>query len=471
MVTQAGVVRSVNPATEAVVGEYGVHTGVATDRILAAVARRSLAWRHTPVQERCELVGAAGALLRDRRDELATLISVEMGKTFAESRAEIEKCAFACEWFAGRAPAMLADEAMPSDSSRSFVAYEPLGTVLAGMPWNFPFWQVFRFAAPALCAGNTAVLKHASNVTGCALAIEALVHEAGIPDDVFRVLVIPDERVAEVIADPRIAAVTLTGSTRAGRSVGAAAGSVVKHTVLELGGSDAFIVLEDADVVAAARTAAASRFQNAGQSCIAAKRFIVVEPLASAFEELLVEHAKQVVVGDPFAPGVTMGPLARRDLRDTLEEQRRHSVAMGARVAWGGTRPDGPGWFVHPTVLTGCSPDMPATVEETFGPLAAVIRVADLEEAVRVANHSDFGLGGNVWTADEERGVAVARRLHTGGVFINGMTHSDPRIPFGGVKQSGHGRELATAGIREFTNAKTIWRPGAEGDGTREVVE
>ena len=398
-------------------------------------------------------------LLRERRDPLASLITAEMGKTTAEARAEVEKCAFTCDWFAAHAAGFLADEPSPSDSPRSFVAFEPLGTVLAGMPWNYPLWQVFRFAAPGLCAGNCAVLKHASNVSGCALAIGDLFKDAGFPRGVFAVLLIPNDRVAAVIEDPRVAAVTLTGSTAAGRSVGAAAGRSLKPAVLELGGSDAFIVLDDADLEAAASAAAKARFQNAGQSCIAAKRFIVVDAVADDFEELLVAEARRVVVGDPLRESVTMGPLARGDLRETLERQLRDSVAAGARLRCGGGRLDGRGYFVTPAVLTGCTSEMPAFREETFGPLAAVMRVASADEALSQANNSDFGLGGNIWTRDEERGVALARRMDSGGVFINGMTHSDPRIPFGGVKDSGYGRELASFGIREFVNVKTIWRP------------
>jgi succinate-semialdehyde dehydrogenase/glutarate-semialdehyde dehydrogenase len=338
------------------------------------------------------------------------------------------------------------------------VAFEPLGTVFAGMPWNFPLWQVFRFAAPGLCAGNCAVLKHASNVSGCALAIGELLADAGIPRGVFGVVLIPNDRVAAVIEDERISAVTLTGSTAAGRSVATAAGRSLKPAVLELGGSDAFIVLEDADLAAAAAIAAKSRFQNAGQSCIAAKRFIVIETVADRFEDLLVEQARAVVVGDPLRESVTMGPLARGDLRDTLERQLRESVAAGATLRCGGDRPDGRGYFVTPAVLTGCTRDMPAFREETFGPLAAVMRVPSADEAISVANDSVFGLGGNIWTGDEERGLGLARRMESGGVFINGMTHSDPRIPFGGVKESGYGRELSIFGIREFVNIKTIWR-------------
>ena len=462
MAVELQQMHSVNPATEQQIATYPMHSERDVDAILDAASRRWPSWRATPVPERCALVSRVGELLRERRDALAGLITAEMGKTIGEARAEVEKCAFTCDWFAEHAAESLADEPFPSDSPRSFVAFEPLGTVLAGMPWNFPLWQVFRFAAPGLCAGNCAVLKHASNVSGCALAIGELFEDAGFPRGVFAVVLIPNHRVAAVIEDPRIAAVTLTGSTAAGRSVGAAAGHSIKPAVLELGGSDAFIVLEDADLEAAAATAAKARFQNAGQSCIAAKRFIVVESVAADFEELLVTEALKVVVGDPLRDSVTMGPLARGDLREALERQLRESEAAGATLRCGGGRPDGRGYFITPAVLTGCTIGMPAFREETFGPLAAVMRVGSADEALAVANTSDFGLGGNIWTRDEERGVSLARRMDSGGVFINGMTHSDPRIPFGGVKDSGYGRELSSFGIREFVNVKTIWRPDAK---------
>ena len=462
MAVELQQMHSVNPATEERIATYTVHSVTDVDAVLDAAAARRPAWRSTAIEDRCALMTRAAELLRERRDTLASLITAEMGKTIGEARAEVEKCAFSCDWFAAHAPEFLADTSSPSDSPRSFVAFEPLGTVFAGMPWNYPLWQVFRFAAPGLCAGNCAVLKHASNVSGCALAIGTLLDDAGFPPGVFSVILIPNDRVADVIEDPRIAAVTLTGSTAAGRSVGAAAGRSLKPAVLELGGSDAFIVLEDADLEAAAATAAKARFQNAGQSCIAAKRFIVVDAVADDFEELLVAEARKVVVGDPLRESVTMGPLARGDLRDTLERQLRDSLAAGATLRCGGGRPEGRGYFITPIVLTGCTSDMPAFREETFGPLAAVMRVASADEALSQANNSDFGLGGNIWTRDEERGVAMARRMDSGGVFINGMTHSDPRIPFGGVKDSGHGRELASFGIREFVNVKTIWRPAGD---------
>jgi acyl-CoA reductase-like NAD-dependent aldehyde dehydrogenase len=462
MAVELQQMHSVNPATEERIATYQVHSESHVDAVLDAAMTRRPSWRATPIMDRCALMSRVAELLRERRDTLASLITAEMGKTIAEARAEVEKCAFTCDWFAEHAGEFLADAPSPSDSPRSFVAFEPLGTVLAGMPWNYPLWQVFRFAAPGLCAGNCAVLKHASNVSGCALAIGDLFEHAGYPRGVFAVLLIPNHRVAAVIEDARIAAVTLTGSTAAGRSVGAAAGRSLKPAVLELGGSDAFIVLDDADLEAAASTAAKARYQNAGQSCIAAKRFIVVDAVADDFEELLVAEARKVVVGDPLRESVTMGPLARGDLRDTLERQLRDSVAAGATLRCGGGRLDGHGYFITPVVLTGCTSEMPAFREETFGPLAAVMRVASADEALSAANNSAFGLGGNIWTRDEERGVALARRMDSGGVFVNGMTHSDPRIPFGGVKDSGYGRELASFGIREFVNVKTIWRSANE---------
>jgi acyl-CoA reductase-like NAD-dependent aldehyde dehydrogenase len=467
MAVEMQVMRSVNPATEEEIATHPVHTEREVDTALDRALARRQGWRTTPIEDRSRLIAEAGDVLRQRRDSLAALITAEMGKPIAESHAEVEKCAFACQWFAERAPGFLADESSPSDSPRSFVAFEPLGTVFAGMPWNFPLWQVFRFAAPGLCAGNCAVLKHASNVSGCALAIGEVFRAAGFPDGVFEVVLIPNQRVAAVIEDPRITAVTLTGSTAAGRSVAAAAGRSLKPAVLELGGSDAFIVLGDADLEAAATIAAKSRFQNAGQSCISAKRFIVVEAVAGEFEELLVERALAMVIGDPTRESVTMGPLARGDLRDAIERQLRESIAMGATLRCGGSRPEGRGFYFTPAVVTGCTKEMPAFREETFGPLAAVMRVGSEDEALAAANDSDFGLGGNIWTRDEERGLALARRMQSGGVFINGMTHSDPRIPFGGIKESGYGRELAIFGIREFVNIKTIWLPekGATSEG------
>jgi succinate-semialdehyde dehydrogenase/glutarate-semialdehyde dehydrogenase len=448
---------TVNPATGDELERFPVMGDAEVDSVLAAVHHRFAGWGGLPIGRRAELMHAAADVLRRCLEELAGLITGEMGKPIAEARAEVEKCATTCDHYADRAAEMLADQPAPSDARASFISLEPLGTVLAVMPWNYPLWQAIRFAAPTLMAGNTAVLKHASNTTGSALRLERVLLEAGFPDSVLRTLVIPGGRIARVIDDPRIAAVSLTGSDAAGSRVASAAGRALKKTVLELGGSDAFVVLEDADIAAAAATAVRSRFQNCGQSCIAAKRLIVLEEVADRFEEAVVAEAERLRVGDPTDPETQMGPMARADLRDDLERQLAESVRQGARVATGGRRPERRGWYFPPTVLIGCAAGMPAVDEETFGPLAAVIRVADEEAALRAANRSAYGLGGNVWTGDVERGVRFARRMETGGVFVNGMTHSDPRLPFGGVKRSGYGRELHAFGIREFVNVKTIW--------------
>jgi acyl-CoA reductase-like NAD-dependent aldehyde dehydrogenase len=452
--------RSINPATGEEIESWDAHDGAAIESMLDASARASREWRSTPIKSRASLLRTAASALRSALDDHAGTITREMGKPLTEARAEVEKCAFACEYFADNAERFLADEPAPSDSPASFITFEPLGTVLACMPWNFPYWQVFRCAAPALAAGNCVVLKHASNVSGCALRIEELFRASGFPDSVFRTVLLPSQEIARLIADPRIAAVSLTGSTEAGRSVAAAAGKHIKKCVLELGGSDAFIVLEDADLEKAAATAAKSRFQNAGQSCISAKRFIAVEAVAEVFEERLVAHTERIRLGDPARDDTQMGPLARADLRENLERQLRDSVRSGAVVRSGGSRPDLPGYYLQPTVITNCDVSMPAFAEETFGPLAAVARVRGVREAIELANQSDFGLGGNVWTQDQDRGIEVAHQMASGSVFINGMTHSDPRIPFGGIKDSGYGRELHRLGMHEFVNAKTVWLPG-----------
>lgn len=385
------------------------------------------------------------------------MASLEMGKPIAEGEAEAEKCAWNCEYYAENAERFLADERIATNVTDSYVSYLPLGVVLALMPWNYPFWQVLRFAAPALMAGNTAVLKHASNVSRCALEIERIFRECGFPEGVFRTVLVPGAETGRLIADPRIAAVTLTGSEEAGVSVASTSGQHLKKHVLELGGSDAFIVLEDADLDAAAKTAVRARFQNTGQSCIAAKRFIVVESIAEEFERKFVDEAAKLRIGDPLHYETQVGPMARSDLRNELDRQVQATVQMGGRVLLGGKPLPGKGSFYEPTIVTDITPDMPLFREETFGPAAAVIHARDTEHAIALANSSQFGLGGNLWTRNIDLGCKLARRLESGATFINGMTASDPRLPFGGVKHSGYGRELGVFGIREFVNVQTVW--------------
>lgn len=449
--------RSVNPTTGETVAEHAP-TGPAELASALAAARAAFAsWRETAFAGRAAVVRAAGAALSARREDLARLMAVEMGKPVAQGRAEVDKCASVCAFYADAAEGFLAPLAAPSDARRSHVRFDPLGVVLAVMPWNFPLWQVFRFAAPALMAGNAALLKHASNVPGCALAIDEVFRSAGSPPGLFRALLVGAERVPELIEAPEVAAVTLTGSTPAGRAVAARAGQCLKKTVLELGGSDPYLVLEDADLELAAETCAVSRLINGGQSCIAAKRFLVVEPVRRRFEELFVERMRARATGDPLDEGTALGPQARTDLRDALHAQVQESLARGARLLLGGRVPAGPGAFYPPTVLADVGPGMPAHDEELFGPVAAVVPVRDEEEAVRVANDSAFGLGAAVFTADLGRGERLAARLEAGSVFVNAFVRSDPRLPFGGVKASGYGRELSSFGIREFVNVKTVY--------------
>jgi succinate-semialdehyde dehydrogenase/glutarate-semialdehyde dehydrogenase len=416
------------------------------------------AWRDAGMDLRTALLRSAAGVLRAEKARFAALMTSEMGKPIVEAEAEIEKCAWTATWIADNAARLLADEPIESTATKSYVRFQPLGVILAVMPWNFPFWQAFRAALPALAAGNVMLLKHSSNVPQCALAIEDVFREAGVPKGVFQTLLIGSGAVEGIVADHRVAGVTLTGSEAAGMQVAAAAGKALKKSVLELGGSDPFIVLEDADVKAAATVACRARNQNNGQSCIAAKRFIVAEPVAKEFEERFTAAVAALKVGDPKDRGNQVGPLARADLVDDLERQVKESVKKGAKAVTGGKRLDiDGGYFFEPTVLTGVKPGMPVFSEETFGPVAAVIRVRDAEEALRVANDTDFGLGSSIWTADVERGQMLAERVEAGLVFINGMVASDARLPFGGIKRSGYGRELSSYGIREFTNIQTVW--------------
>ncbi len=451
-------IESINPATGDTIATYPETSQEQLTTILERADRMFREWRRTSFEHRAGLLHKAAAVLREGSEEYAALMATEMGKPVAQGRAEVEKCAWVCDYYADEAPRFLAPEDVATDATRSFVTYQPLGVVLAVMPWNFPLWQVFRFAAPSLMAGNAGVLKHSSNVMGCALAIEAVFRDAGFPEDLFRTLVIGSSRVPGVIAAPQVKAVTLTGSTPAGQAVAAAAGAVLKKTVLELGGSDPYVVLEDADLDLAAETCVSSRLINSGQSCIAAKRFVVVRPILDAFTERYVEKMRAKKTADPFEDGVDVGPQARRDLRDELHRQVQESVARGANLLLGGAAPDGPGAFYPPTVLADVKPGMPAYDEEMFGPVAAIIAAEDEADAIRIANDSVFGLGAAVFTRDVERGQRIAvEELEAGSCFVNAFVKSDPRLPFGGIKESGYGRELSVFGIREFVNIKTVY--------------
>ena len=447
---------SIDPASGERWQEYPAWGPARLEEALAAAGAAAPAWGAQGIEARCARLRRAGEVLQKHRDDYALLMSREMGKVMAEAKAEIEKSAKACLYYADEAPKMLADEVIPSDAKRSLVAYQPLGLVLAIMPWNFPFWQVLRAAAPALAAGNVMVLKHADNVTGCAVALEAVFEEAGFPAGVFQTLMIHVPEVDAVIRDPRVKAVTLTGSERAGVAVGRASGETLKKCVLELGGSDACVVLEDADLKLAAATGAKSRYQNAGQSCIAAKRFILVEKVADAFLQEFRAQAQALVSGDPRDPKTTLAPLARLDLRDSLHAQVEDAIKKGARPLVGCELPAGKGAFYPASILDGVVPGMRAWSEELFGPVASVIRVKDEAEALAVANATNLGLGGAVWTKDLKRGEAFARRLECGSAFVNALVKSDQRLPFGGIKRSGHGRELSHHGIHEFVNVKTL---------------
>ncbi|TMA93285.1 MAG: NAD-dependent succinate-semialdehyde dehydrogenase [Deltaproteobacteria bacterium] len=450
-------IQSINPATGEVLEIFEETSTSEIDRILEAAVTTFCDWRSRPFQDRARRMREAARILRGGKEKYARTMSLEMGKPIVQGEAEVEKCAWGCEYYAEHAEAFLAHQPRKTEASRSYIRFDPLGPVLAIMPWNFPFWQVFRFAAPALMAGNTAILKHASNVPRCALQIEEIFREAGFPQGVFRAALVTAGRVPALIADPRIRAVTLTGSDSAGSKVAEQAGSEIKKTVLELGGSDPFIVLEDTELQQTAKRAAAARLINSGQSCIAAKRFIVVEKIANGFLEVLVAEMRSPRMGDPLDRGTQVGPQARHDLRASLHRQVEESIKRGAKLLLGGRIPEGPGAFYPPTVLAAVDKGMPAFDEETFGPVAAVIRAEDEADAIRLANDSKFGLGAYLWTQDLDRAERLVRQIEAGCVFVNEIVKSDPRLPFGGIKRSGYGRELSEYGIREFVNIKSVW--------------
>ncbi|MBC7658803.1 MAG: NAD-dependent succinate-semialdehyde dehydrogenase [Chitinophagaceae bacterium] len=452
-------VNSTNPHNGQVIRSYTAHNGQYIEETLKAAQNRFETWKDVPVAEKSKLLHAMAQQLRRNKHELALLMADEMGKPVAEGEGEIEKCATACEYYADEGPQYLSPEIVKTDASKSWISYEPLGPVLAVMPWNFPFWQVIRFAAPNLLAGNVGILKHASNVSGCSLAIESLFLQAGFPKHVFSSLLVSGKDVEAIIAHPVIKAVTITGSTPAGKSVASTAGKYLKKCVLELGGSDAYVVLADADIKKAAQICTQSRLLNGGQSCIAAKRFIVDKKVRKEFEHEMLEAFKKVKWGDPRDPQNTMGPQARVDLRDQLHEQVLKSVKLGAEILFGGTvDTKSPGAYYPPTILTQVKPGLPAFDEELFGPVAAIIEAEDENDAIRLANQSVFGLGAALFTKDISKAERLASQVQAGSVFINALVKSDARLPFGGIKESGHGRELSYYGLREFLNIKTIYR-------------
>ncbi|MFQ5538140.1 MAG: NAD-dependent succinate-semialdehyde dehydrogenase [Gemmatimonadota bacterium] len=449
---------AVDPTTGSELATYPELSRAEAFLILEEANEAHHTWRETSFGERTERLDALGKLLRDRKEEYAALMTAEMGKPLAQAAAEVEKCAWVCDYYAEHAEAFLASVPVETDATRSYYAYRPLGVILGIMPWNFPFWQVIRFAVPAMTAGNGALLKHAPSTPGCAAALEKLFHDAGYPSALFRNLFVDLEVTGALIDHPLVRGVSLTGSVRAGKAVAARAGAAVKKCVLELGGSDPSVILADADLDAAVNACVYGRLLNTGQSCIAAKRFVVVPEVMEAFQEKLLARMSAAVMGDPRDPATEIGPMAREDLRDTLHDQVRRSVEAGATLALGGSVPDRPGFWYPATVLTDVGPGMAAYEEELFGPVAAVIPAANEDDALRIANDTRFGLGAAVYTRNLEKGERIARDVfEAGNCFVNGIVRSDPRLPFGGVKESGYGRELSEIGIREFTNIKTVW--------------
>lgn len=448
---------SLNPATGAVFAQYPFETAAELDASLARSAAGFKFWRKQPVSVRADQLHRMAKALRHNAEAMAQMITAEMGKPIAQARSEVEKCAVTCEWYAEHGPAMLTPEKTPVENDKAYIDYLPLGPILTVMPWNFPIWQVLRGAIPVILAGNTYVLKHAPNVMGCAYLLRDAWGEAGLPEGVFEVINVTNEGVSKAIADPRIAAVAVTGSVRAGSAIAAQAGAALKKCVLELGGSDPFIVLADADLDEAVKAATVGRYQNSGQICVAAKRIIVEESVLPAFTEKFVAAVKALKVGDPLVEEHYIGPMARYDLRDELHAQVQKTLDEGATLLFGGEKLAGEGNYYAPTILSNVTPNMTSFKEELFGPVASLIVAQDAEHAVELANDSEFGLAGSIWTADERKARDIASRLETGGVFINGYTASDARVPIGGVKKSGFGRELSHFGIREFCNAQTVW--------------
>lgn len=452
------MLNSVNPANLQTIKTYSRMSPSEVSEIIELSNKAFKEWRQTSFSNRSKLMTNAADVLRVKKEEYSRLMTLEMGKPIAQSRAEIDKCAWVCDYYAENAEKFLSDEITPTDASKSFVSFQPLGIILAVMPWNFPFWQVFRFAAPGLMAGNAGILKHASNVSGCALAIEEVFREAGFPENLFRTILVPSSQMEEVIKNEKIRAVTLTGSVPAGKAVAKTAGSVLKKTVMELGGSDPYVILEDADLEMAADTCVTARLINGGQSCIAAKRFIIVEEIYNEFEKLFVEKMKSKKMGDPFDESNHIGPQASVPLRDELHQQVEKSIQLGAKLLLGGKIPKEKGAWYPPTVLSNVKKGMPAYDEELFGPVAALIKAKDEEEAITIANDSIFGLGASVFTRDLKKGEMIAKeKLQAGCCFVNAFVKSDPRLPFGGIKESGYGRELSSFGIREFVNIKSVY--------------
>lgn len=451
------MIHSVNPYNNEIIKSYQEISDIELQNTLEKMQLEFENWKTQSFSFRSSLMKKAAEVLRKKREQYSTQMTLEMGKPIAQSRAEIDKCAWVCDYYADNAEKFLADEIVQTDATKSFITYQPLGVILAIMPWNFPFWQVFRFAAPTLMAGNVGILKHASNVSGCSIAIEEVFSEAGFPEFVFKSVILSSSRVKDLISNPIVQAVSLTGSVPVGKSVASVAGSHIKKTVLELGGSDPYVVLEDADLSEAVQTCVNSRLINGGQSCIAAKRFIVVKEVYDKFTEMYVDFMKQKKMGDPFDESNDIGPQASVKLRDELHDQVQRSIAAGAKLLLGGFIPDMKGAFYPPTVLSDVKPGMPAFDEELFGPVAAIVKAENENDAIRLANQTVFGLGAAVFTNDLKRGEKIAKeKLNAGSCFVNQFVRSDPRLPFGGIKESGYGRELSVFGIREFVNIKTV---------------